>query len=348
MKKNLIDIMLPAPVNGGFKMDGYWVWCGSVIKGEDGRFHMFSSRWRKTLPMHPGWLVASEVVRASSDTPEGPFTFEEVVLPARGAEYWDGRSTHCPSITKHGDTYVLYYTGMTHPFEDPDDSKLDLKDPRVVVARASKRIGIATSKSVFGPWTRYNEPIINTRPDHFDSFLTSNPAPFISEDGSATVVYKSRGYNPPPYDKPLHTKMRFGIAKADSYLGDYTSITEQPIFDSSVEFEDPFIWHDEDGYNMMAKDMRGNISGEKYGGIHALSPDGINWTLIKDNLFYSRKVLWDDGVVREMNNLERPFILFEDGKPTHIYFATAEGPHGTGFLQATNTWNMVIPLKCED
>ena len=46
MKKNLIDLMLPAPINGGFKMDGYWIWCGSVIKGEDGRYHMFSSRWK--------------------------------------------------------------------------------------------------------------------------------------------------------------------------------------------------------------------------------------------------------------------------------------------------------------
>ncbi|WP_053377186.1 hypothetical protein [Paenibacillus sp. FJAT-27812] len=82
-------------------MDGYWVWCGSVAKGEDGRFHMFASRWPKSLPMHPGWIVASEIVRAVSDTPEGPYDFQEVVFPARGAEYWDGRSTHNPHIVKH-------------------------------------------------------------------------------------------------------------------------------------------------------------------------------------------------------------------------------------------------------
>ncbi len=90
---NPIDLkkrMLPAPVGGGFRMEGYWVWCGSVIKGEDNRYHMFASRWPKSQPMHPGWLSLSEIVRASSDTPEGPYQFEEVVLPARGAEYWDG------------------------------------------------------------------------------------------------------------------------------------------------------------------------------------------------------------------------------------------------------------------
>jgi hypothetical protein len=45
--------LLPAPLDGGFKMDGYWVWCGSVIKGEDGKYHMFASRWPSTTPFSP-------------------------------------------------------------------------------------------------------------------------------------------------------------------------------------------------------------------------------------------------------------------------------------------------------
>ncbi|RED87566.1 hypothetical protein [Cohnella phaseoli] len=74
--------LLPAPMGGGFRMEGYWVWCGSVVKDEEGRFHMFASRWPTWLPMHPGWIVASEIVRAVADTPEGPYHFQEVVLPA--------------------------------------------------------------------------------------------------------------------------------------------------------------------------------------------------------------------------------------------------------------------------
>ena len=31
------EMLLPAPVGGGFSRNGYWVWCGSVIRGEDGR-----------------------------------------------------------------------------------------------------------------------------------------------------------------------------------------------------------------------------------------------------------------------------------------------------------------------
>ncbi len=193
--KPMIERLLPAPLNGGFQMENYWVWCGSVVKGEDGRFHMFASRWPKHLPMHPGWLVASEVVRAVSDIPEGPYEFQEVVLPARGAEYWDGRSTHNPSIMKHGDTYLLYYTGMTYPFDDVlPDEPFDLQDPRTIVARSNKRIGIATAKSVLGPWERKDQPILHTRPGKFDSFLTSNPAPCVHDNGSVLLIYKARRY----------------------------------------------------------------------------------------------------------------------------------------------------------
>ena len=120
----LTEIMQPVTEKSGFAIEGYWVWCGSVIKGEDNRYHMFASRWRKTLPMHPGWLLESEIVHAVCDTPDGEFQFEEVVLPARGAEYWDGRSTHNPHIIKYEGKYVLYYMGTTHPFTDVKEGEL--------------------------------------------------------------------------------------------------------------------------------------------------------------------------------------------------------------------------------
>ncbi len=29
--------LCPAPRGGGFRMEGYWVWCGAPIRGEDNR-----------------------------------------------------------------------------------------------------------------------------------------------------------------------------------------------------------------------------------------------------------------------------------------------------------------------
>lgn len=328
-----------APKNGGFRMDGYWVWCGSVVKGEDGRYHMFASRWPKTLPMHPGWLVASEIVRAVANQPEGPYTFQEVVLPARGAEYWDGRSTHNPHIVKHGDRYLLYYMGSTHPLTDPEPGDgYDLNDPRCIVARANKRIGLAVSTSVFGPWERLDAPIMPTRPGSFDSFLTSNPAPCVHEDGSALLIYKARRY-----EGNTHGRMTIGAARADHYRGPYRVIKEGPIFPpEQFHLEDPFIWRAKDGYELIAKDMDGNLCGEKYGGIHAYSSDGASWQLFANPRAYSRQITWDDGTTQLLGNMERPFLLFEDGRPTHLFAAVSDGTKG--FSDAANTWNIAIPI----
>ncbi|WP_240343777.1 glycoside hydrolase family protein [Paenibacillus sp. SYP-B3998] len=330
--------LMPAPVNGGFRMDDYWVWCGSAVKGEDGKFHLFASRWPKWLPMHPGWLVQSEIVRAVSESPEGPYVFQEVVLPARGAEYWDGRSTHNPQIVKHQDRYLLFYMGSTHPLSEPiPGDGYGLNDPRCIVARANKRIGLAVSHSVFGPWERRNEPILSTRPGKFDSFLTSNPAPCMNDDGSVLLLYKAR-----KYEDNVHGKMTFGVAHASHYDGPYQVLSDQPLFPPDVHMEDPFIWRTADGYELIAKDMEGNLCGEKYGGICAYSQDGLSWKLFEDSFAYSRTIQWDDGVTRQMGNLERPFILFQDGQPTHLFAATSDGTKG--FHDASQTWNMVIPI----
>jgi hypothetical protein len=289
--------------------------------------------------MHPGWLARSEIVRAVSDTPEGPYAFQEVVLPARGAEYWDGRSTHNPHIAKYRDTYLLYYMGSTHPLPDvaPGDG-YGLNDPRCIVARANKRIGLAVSKSVFGPWKRADAPILPTRPGRFDSFLTSNPAPCVHADGSVLLVYKARKYK-----GDVHGQMTIGVAHADRCEGPYRPLREEPAFPPErIHIEDPFVWKTADGYALIAKDMEGRICGEKYGGVHASSPDGVTWRLSSSALAYSRTVRWDDGTVQTLGNVERPFLLFQDGEPTHLFAAVSDGTQG--FADAKNTWNMVIPL----
>lgn len=340
---DLKERMLPAPRDGGFRMEGYWVWCGSVIKAENGRYYMFASRWPKTQNMHPGWLFQSEIVRASSDNPCGPFQFEEVVIGDRGPQYWDGRMAHNPRIFKHNNQYILYYTGTTYPFAIEDSEVIQNNDYRTMIARANKRIGIAVADCITGPFIRRDEPILCTRPDYFDNVLTSNPAPYIEEDGSVYMIYKSRSYRGKPYKNPLHGPMNIGIAKAEHFLKPHCAVLTSPLFDQSL-IEDPFVWKENGTYHMIAKDMFGTICGEKHGGVYAASQNGIDWKMKQNYLAYSRTVLWDDQKVEKMGSMERPFILFENGEATHMYFATSDGREN-GFLDAKNTWNMVIPLK---
>lgn len=336
-----IDRLLPAPIGGGFEMENYWVWGSSVIKGEDGKYHMFASRWKKDIGFGK-WVTNSEIVRAVADTPVGPYKFQEIVLPIRGKEFFDGLVTHNPRIVKYKDYYLLYYFGTTYDFDIPMTNENIWADNRAQEAWMNKRVGMAYSKSVEGPWTRMDQPVIKPRHGKWDSSITSNPAPAVNEEtGEILLLYKSstNGLTPP---------LLLGASKAFNMLGPYERIKDDPIFNFDVketnenDVEDPFVWWANDHYELIMKDRFGYICGERGGGIHAKSKDGINWELATNPLAYSKNILWDNGKRVYQNHFERPFLLLEDGKPTHLFAATGVGPKEWEFEKS---WNMVIPLK---
>lgn len=341
-KNELFHHLGQAPRTPAFESAGYWVWGSSIVKGEDGKYHMFVSRFPKSLPFHPGWMIASEIVHATSDTPEGPYKFSDIALPARGAQYWDGRSTHNPRILKYQNKYYLIYMGSTHPFANPTYEQLTLDSPWCIIGRSNKRIGLAVADSPYGPWKRFDEPILKTKPNTFYSFLTSNPSPIIQEDGSVMMIFKGRTY----IGDNKFSDMALGMAYAPSIEGPYKVLNnDQPIFqvNGQGEAEDPFLWKDNKGYHAIFKDHVSKFTGEQGGGVMAHSKDGIRWTVDKDPKAYSRTVEWEDGKVEMQGQLERPFLLFENGKATYAFFATMNGPGG--FENATKSWNMVIPIK---
>jgi len=331
-----------APLDGGFRLKGYWVWGGCPIKGEDGKFHLFVSRWKKDMPFFIGYVFQSEVVRAVSDTPEGPYKFEEVVLPQRGSEYWDGMMTHNPTIRKLGDQYLLYYIGATYDFEKPDipitqHDSLNTDEQRNLRNQAYRtiRIGMAVSSSVYGPWERPDEPLLDIRPDKWDNTVITNPAPFIGKNNEIYLIYRSNTPN----------GLRLGLAKSSGIGEPFVRISENPLFHFDDEHfcEDPFVWWNGTQYEVIMKDLTGNITGEWHAGVHGFSNDGLSWEIADSPKAYSRTVTWENGEFSEQGSFERPQLLFnEKGEPTHIFGAVADGPGG--FRNATDTWCMVIPL----
>jgi hypothetical protein len=325
----LIDNRIPVPVNSGFRMPGFNVWCGSVIKAEeDGRYYMFASRW----PVGAGykWALDSEVVLASSDNPVGPYQFEDVVLPTRGTRFWDGLMTHNPTIHKYKDTYLLYYTGTIYPYRNYD------------VAWANKRIGLATSKSIKGPWVRRDAPILDPRPGRWDNQITSNPAPCILPDGKVILVYKSTrtGHWAQGFDFDL----RLGVAVADHFEGPYKYASDEAILPftgtKNSNIEDAYVWQEKDGFHLLCKvfDAGRDLIGEDDGGIHAVSPDGIHWKLADNPKGYSRTVHWSDDKTETMIRLERVQLLIENGIATHAIFAIVDSAKSPGR-------NIVIPIR---
>ena len=330
-----IERLQPGLRHGGFRMDGWWVWCGSAIRGRDGRYHLFASRWPHELPFFEGYKVASEVVRAVADDPFGPYTFEEVVLGDRGEALWDGRMTHNPFICRWADRYALFYIGATFPGRRPSAVELfrgDAGDWSGVYQTI--RIGMATAPDPAGPWTRPDAPILDIRPGCWDGSIVTNPSPCATPDGGMLLVYRS---NTPG-------GCRLGVAGADAFGEPFRRLREEPIleFGPGLGIEDPCVFRLGDRYELVAKDLSGKITGEFHAGVHALSANGLDWTLADPPRAWTRTIAWDDGTTQTLGSLERPFVLVEEGEPVCLLAAVADGPGG--FRRADNTWNAVFPL----
>lgn len=331
------------PLENGLAMEDYWVWCGSPALGEEGRYHLFASRWPKSVCFAPNWTSNSEVVRAVADRPEGPYEFQEVVLPPRPG-YWDATMTHNPTIRRHGNDWILYYTGVRLVQPDGSDAppQADLNEDDYKRAWLSKRIGIATAKSIAGPWTRRDAPILETRAGKWDTDITSNAAPTIRPDGSAILIYKSSNGR---MERGPEAPLKLGVAIADHWSGPYRRGRETPLDEfngPATDIEDPYVWWQDDHFEAIFKDMTGDICREYHGGIHAWSSDGINWQLADAPLAYSRTLKWEDGSETIQGQFERPQLLIQNGTPTHLFAATG---NGSGFENMTRAWNMVVPLR---
>ena len=48
-KNELFHNLKKAPHTPAFKSEGYWVWGSSVVKGEDGKYHMFGADINRIL-----------------------------------------------------------------------------------------------------------------------------------------------------------------------------------------------------------------------------------------------------------------------------------------------------------
>lgn len=308
-------------------LEGYYVWDCSVIY-TGGKYHMFSSRWREEYGFGWNWLFNSEIIHSVSDTPEGPYVFQNVALPRRGREYFDGMNTHNTCIKEWGGKFYLYYMGTTYGAEIPTSAdEIDIFYAEETWNR--KRIGLAVADDINGEFVRRDTPLLEPRDcRYWDSTITTNPSVAILPDGKTYMIYKSRT----AHGKPL----KLGIAVADSPEGPFERLSDSPILefeDENVHIEDPFIWYDagKEKFCLITKDDTKNgaygITGEWGSGFYAESEDCRDFTVGRDPKVYSRTVTWADGHVSTQGNLERPSVLFnEKGEPTHIFCASGDGP----------------------
>ena len=315
----------PRPVSNAFGETNWHVWCGAPVKGPDGRYHLFYSRWPRSATFAPGWAIRSESAYAVADQPGGPYRHVNVALPARGinpatgAKYWDGDVTHNANAFFLNGKYYLYYMG-------------NFGDGRTYwTHRNHQRVGLAIADKPEGPWRRFDRPIVDITDDQasFDSLCVTNPTACPRPDGGVLLIYKAVPY---VAGNIKGGNVRYGAALAKDPAGPYVKVKGR-IFEAPdaagnhwMAAEDPFLWFSRkygNRYYAIARDVIGDFSGTRDGIALFESKDGLDWKPAAHPTVLGNHYRLADGT-RSRTHIERPALLFEGEEPVYL-FGAADG-----------------------
>ena len=296
--------------------DGWWNWGMAPIYDEQGKLHIFNSSIPYTDKHTMGyWKTKSIINHYVADSVEGPYKLVKTLFSS------DKRTYHNPQISKVGDTYVLVFLWKS-------------------VVRGSKQsIGIATAKSLDGPWTENpNNPIIRPTAGTHNASHASNPTFVVDRDGKYRIYYKSMSKG---------SKFReMSVAIADNINGPYVEHSANPLISFkhiNRDIEDPYAFFYNDTYYMIVED-RMNVAGALTGDLSPVDPggyrpgllfkskDGINWE--RPTLSYKTDAEYF-GV--KLSRSERPHILWKDGKPEYLFLAN-HGSNEAGYYLKIDDW----------
>jgi hypothetical protein len=312
---NKLDI-LPMSRNSGYHNHTAGASWGGLPIYVDGKWHLFVSQMVNNCSLDY-YGTNSEIIRAESDSPGGPFVYAGTAVPV---------FAHNPTVRLTSDgTFLLYMIGNGLSLEEPVNcsknrqiqdipAKTSQKKHRKRSRAGSGDIHIAYSSSVYGPWTILPISFTNPNASIILDCAWTNPSPVISENNSVLMAFTA-GY--------CHNGVEaIGIAKAHHWKGPYTIETLEPIFPKPIfclsrqQYEDPFLWRSPRGFHILLHGMcPTGIFNSKY----AYSRDGIHWTVSPiDPYIYI--VLYEDGSENVFVRCERPQLLFnDDGQAIYLF-----------------------------
>lgn len=277
------------------------VWGCAPIYDDEGKLHVYYSRWRKG----GSWIIDSEIAHAVADRPEGPYRKIGTILDGRENK-WDRHTIHNPSIYRIDDKYVLLYIG-----NDTTQQHRWLQED----GRASENlqfVGMAIADSPYGPWKRFDEPVIKVSPDSmaWDSYCAVNPTMLKHPNGEYWIYYRA-------WDRHNDDRRKTGLAIAKNLEGPYVKYGDKALIDHTQyggQTEDPYIFYYKDKFHCLIRDM-GNY--DWVGNFYLSSDDGINWSGYKRGHWNGAKY----HPINEKSRCERVQVLWRDGEPEYLFNA---------------------------
>lgn len=312
---DLSVLIKPVSESSFMRDQRYFHWCNSIIKDEEGTYHLFYSRWPKTIGFC-GWLTHSEIAHAVSTSMSGPYLYKETALKAREGA-WDAVTAHNVQVRKFGNQYYMYYTSTNSGKLKIDQEKLDEigkvgyahKDWELL--RSHQRAGVAVSSSLNGPWKRSEQPLLE--PDGPIKNVAVNPSVCQGEDGRYYLIIKG--------DDKQSAKRKLIQAVGSSLTPDSGFVLEEKPAFADIPTEDVCVWFDKKRERFYAifhahgGDFIGLITSE----------DGLNWKKAKNYYVCKKEVPLKNGSVMQVDNMERPYVYIEGDEVKMISFAVKRG-----------------------
>lgn len=175
------------PQSGKYMVKDWCYWDGSIVKDDEGKFHMYASRWGQEFHHGVGWTEDSKGIHAISDSLQGPYKDLGLTWP----QWKDGKGTNVIGLRMRDGRYALVTSEIVPgqvfvsdspygPFELLGDLKID-------------------ANGYYPGWGRYNElddgalrggsvgflanVMIILRPDGRYMMLARHCVPMISYNG---------------------------------------------------------------------------------------------------------------------------------------------------------------------
>ena len=290
-------------------------WDGKILKGEDGKYHMYASYWKYSNGFGPptgangtGWQ-SSIPMQAISDNVMGPYVPQGDCY-ARNQE---------GNNKGHNTTALVAPTGA---------SPYTLSVGEIVAGQ------MFSASSANGPWTLLGAMKTNTNGHNGCGTLSSNFTFTVGPDNRFWAT--SRSGCVMDSDQVLGTYK----VETDSVLPNLENNSNNNAEDEVIWYSGGYFhvvynyWHVQRAYHIMSKNGTTNwmSTGLAYQAVQTPSNANSKW------------LRYTDGTVNQWHNMERVSVYQEKGHVTHFTFAVTDVDKNTSAVNTGGSKILVVPF----
>lgn len=318
------------------------IWGASPVFDGDGKVHLYVAEW--PIPKDPkekfkGWYKQSRITHYVGDSPEGPFEFVRIAVPDKDGTF---NAPHNPTIRFIDNKYVLSF--IVNENDEPNTQRI------IMYVSDNLNDDWKPAKGAEVDGTMLSLPKNTNIWSHKSCRGITNPS-LIKHIDTYYMYYKAVIPDPKDPKNFFGWNFGYGVATSKNLEGPYTYHPKR-ITPEDLQLEDVSAFSYKDQVYMFSRDIRGTL-GAKEGGVMWKSENGFDFPKEKTVKSFRQLSAYIDSnkmkgatVYRGTNQgqLERPQLLFKDGKPAYMYIATGLNKN-EGFGSCSHVFKLELNEK---